>query len=131
MIGSIAARRQAIEVLAKSLAGQEDRTNAKASTLDLGRNEVLPSLILLGLADVTERRLIETPIPPWARMLVKVDLCSNRICCGNRKCNLVADSHVRRKKAGQEKLGLIAKGATSKFPLPKQPHYALTTNGNR
>lgn len=131
MIGSIVARRQAIEVLAKSLAGQEDRTNAKASTLDLGRDEVLPSFILLGLADVPDRRLIEAAIPPRACVLAEINLCSNRICYGNRECNLVARGHVRRKSSGQEKLGLIAKGATSKFPLPEHPHYALAANGNR
>ena len=52
MIDAGGRMRHAIEVLAQDLAWQENRADAKASTVNLSRNEVLISLVLLGLADV-------------------------------------------------------------------------------
>ena len=62
MIDSVGRTRQAIEVLAQDLARQENRADAKASPLNLGRNEVLISFVLLGLADVSDRRLVEITV---------------------------------------------------------------------
>ena len=51
-IGSMVRIWQTIEVVAQDLARQENRTDAKASMVNLGRNEVLISFVLFGLADV-------------------------------------------------------------------------------
>src|SRR5271165_1945990 len=55
MIDFVGRKREAIEVLAQNLARQENRADAEASPLNLGRNEVLLSFVLLGLADVAEQ----------------------------------------------------------------------------
>ena len=62
MIDSVGRTPQAIEILAQNLAWQENRADAKASTLNLGRNEVLLSFVQLGLADVSDRHLVEITV---------------------------------------------------------------------
>ena len=62
MIDSVGRTRQPIEILAYDLARQENRANAEASPVNLGGNEVLIAFVLLGLADVSDWRLVETAI---------------------------------------------------------------------
>ena len=57
MIDSVGRTRQAIEVLAQDLARQENRADAEASLANFGRDEVLTSFVLLGLAGVSDWRL--------------------------------------------------------------------------
>ena len=52
IIDSVGRTRQAIEILAQDLARQENQADTEASPLNLGRNEVLISFVLFGLADV-------------------------------------------------------------------------------
>ena len=59
MTDSVGRTRQSIEILAQDLARQENLGDAKASPLNLSGNEVLVSFVLLGLADVSDRRLID------------------------------------------------------------------------
>ena len=73
MINSVGRRRQAIEVLAQDVARKENRTDAEASPVDLGSNEVLISFVLLGLADISNWRLIEKAIFPRGAVLRDVD----------------------------------------------------------
>jgi shikimate 5-dehydrogenase len=70
MIDAVGRTRQAIEVLAEDLARQENRADAEASALNLGRNEVLVSFVPLGMADVSDWRLIEKTIFPEEQFFV-------------------------------------------------------------
>jgi len=56
MIDSVGRTRQAIEVLAQDLARQKNRADAKASPANFGRDEVLISFVLLGLAYLSDWR---------------------------------------------------------------------------
>jgi hypothetical protein len=56
---------QAIEVFAQSLAQQHNSSDAKAAAMNLGRDEVLISLVWFGLADVPDRRLIEIVVTSY------------------------------------------------------------------
>ena len=98
MIDSVGRTRQAIEVLAQDLARQENRADAKASTLNLSRNVLLISFVLLGLADVSDGRLIEITTGSGGGILGDQDFRTDCIWCWNRKCDFVADSDRLRKK---------------------------------
>ena len=79
MIDSVGRTRQAIEVLAQDLARQENRTDAKASPANLGRNEVLISFVLFGLADVSDWHLVDITFRAGGGILGDQDFCANRI----------------------------------------------------
>jgi hypothetical protein len=67
MIDSIGRTREAIEVLAQDLAMQENDADAKASPENPGRNEVLISFVLLGLANISApswRSISRAAAPP-------------------------------------------------------------------
>src|SRR5271157_6195790 len=102
---------QAIEVLAQNLARQENRGYAEASPLNFGRNEVLISLVLFGLADEPDWHLVDITARSGGSILGYEDFRAHRIRFGNRKCNLVSDGDVRDKNAGQQKSCLIWKYA--------------------
>ena len=76
MVDSVSRTRQAVEVLAQDLALQDDRSNAEVLWLNLGRNEVLISFVLLGLADVSDWRLVEKAIYSRRAVLRDVDFRS-------------------------------------------------------
>src|SRR5271157_4200139 len=119
MLDSLDRTRQAIEVLAEDLARQENLADAKASTLNLGRNEVLISFVPLGLADVSDWRVVDMTARSGGGILGDEDFRADCIWCWNRKCDLVSDSDRLRKKSGQQKLGLISEhtGSSSLLPL--------------
>ena len=94
MIDSVGRMRQAIEVFAQDLARQENRADAKASTVNLGRNEVLISFVLLGLADVSDWRLVDITVRSGGGILGDEDFRADCIWCWNRKCDFVADGDV-------------------------------------
>ena len=116
MIDAVGRTRQAIEVFAQDLARQENCADAKASPLNLGRNEVLISFVLLGLADVSDWRLVDITARSGGGILGDEDFRAHCIWCWNRKCDLVADSDRLRKKTRQEKLGLIGEHTGSRIP---------------
>ena len=124
MIDSVGRTRQAIEVLAQDLARQENRADAKASPVNLGRNEVLISFVLLGLADVSDWRLVDITARSGDGILGDEDFRAHCIGYANRKCDFVADSDRLRKKTGQQKLGLIGEHAGSRHLICR---WMLTT----
>src|ERR1039458_10702947 len=85
MIDSVGRLRQAIEVLAQDLAWQKYRSYAKASSLNLGRNEVLISFVQLGLADISDRCLVDTTAQSGGGILGDEDFWTYCIWCWNRK----------------------------------------------
>ena len=125
MIDSVGRTRQAIEVLAQDLARQENRADAKASPVNLGRNEVLISFVLLGLADVSDWRLVDITARSGGGILGDEDFRADCIWCWNRKCDLVADSDRLRKKTRQQKLGLIGEHTGSRLLLQLDADHAL------
>ena len=130
MIDSVGRTRQAIEVVAQDLARQENRADAKASLVNLGRNEVLISFVLLGLADVSDWRLVDITARSGAGILGDEDFRAHCIWCWNRKCDFVSDSDMTCKKTGQQKLGLIGEHTDSRFLLPLDAHHALAADRN-
>src|SRR5271157_1036049 len=130
MIDSVRHTRQAIEVLAQDVAWQENRADAKASPLNLGRNEVLISFVLLGLADVSDGSLIEITTRSGGGSLGDEDFRADCIWCWNRKCDLVADSDRLREKTRQEKFGLIGEHAGSKRLLQLHADHAIPAGMN-
>src|ERR1035438_3411639 len=129
MIDSLGRTRQAIEILAQDLARQENRADAQPSPLDLGRNEVLISFVLLRLADISDWRLVDITARPGGCILGDEDFWAHCIWRWNRKCDLVADSDKLRKKARQEKPGSIGQHAGSRL-LPLDADYALPAYRN-
>ena len=131
MIDSVGRTRQAIEVLAQDLARQENRADAKASPLNLGRNVVLISFVQLGLADVSDWRLVDITARSGGGILGDEDFRANCIWCWNRKCDLVSDSDRLRKKTGQQKLGLISEhtGSSSLLQLEVRHTFPADRNG--
>src|SRR5208283_115958 len=130
MIDSVCRARQAVEVFAHDLARQENRADAKASTLNLSRNEVLISLVLFGLADEPDWHLVYVTARSEGSILGYKDFRAHRIRFGNRKCNLVSDGDVRDKNAGQQKSCLIWKYARSGLRLALNAYHALAAHWN-
>ena len=130
MIDSVGRTRQAIEVLAQDLARQENRTDAKASSVNLGRNKALISFVLLRPADVSDRRLVD--ISAWFGdgILGDEDFRAHCIWCWNRKRDFVADSDRLREKTRQQKLGLIGEDTGSRLLLPLDANHALPAHRN-
>ena len=83
MIGSVGRTRQLIEVLAQDFARQEYRADAKASLVNFGRDEVLISFVLPGLADVSDWRLVERAIYSRRAVLRDEDFRTRCIWCWN------------------------------------------------
>src|SRR5271157_2474227 len=117
--------RQTIEVLAHNLARQENRADAKASPANFGRDEVLVSFVLLGLADVCDWCLVDITARSGGGTLGDEDSRADCIWCWNRKCDLVSNSDRLRKKTRQQKLGLIGEHAGSRFVLPQDADHAI------
>ena len=131
MLDSLDRTRQSIEVLAEDLAWQENRANAKASPANLGRNEVLISFGLLGLADVSDWCLVDITARSGGGILGDEDFRANCIWCWNRKCDLVSDNDRLRKNTVQQKLGLISKhtGSSSLLQLEVRHTFPADRNG--
>ena len=98
--------------------------------MNLGRNEVLISFVLLGLADVSDRRLVDITARSGGGILGDEDFRTHCIWCGNRKCDFVADGDVRGKNAGQQKFCLIRKHASGGIRLALDAHHALAAYRN-
>src|SRR5208283_4603569 len=130
MIDAVGPTQQAIEVLSHDLARQENRAHSKASTLNLSRNVMLISFVLLGLADVSDWRLVDMTARSGGGILGDEDFRADCIWCWNRKCDLVADSDRLRKKTRQEKFGLIGEHAGSKLLLQLHADHALPADRN-
>src|SRR5664279_4687506 len=127
MIDSVDRTWQAVEVLAQGLAGQEHCAHAKASPVNLGRNEVLISFVLLGLGDVSDWRLVKVTDRSGGGILGDEDFRAHCIWCWNRKRDFVADSDRLRKKTGQQKLSLIGEDTGSRVPLQLEFRHTLPT----
>ena len=127
MIDSVGRTQQAVEVLAQDLARQENRADAKASPVNLGRNEVLISFVLLGLGDVSDWRLVKVTDRSGGGILGDEDFRAHCIWCWNRKRDLVPDSDRLRKKTGQQKLSLIGEDTGSRVPLQLEFRHTLPT----
>ena len=69
MIGFMVGIWQTIEVVAQDLTRQENHTDAKASMVNLGRNEVLISFVLFGLAHVPDWHMVEITLGPGPTIL--------------------------------------------------------------
>ena len=93
---------QTIEVLAQDLARQENRTDAKASAVNLRRNEVLISFVLFGLADIPDWHLVEIALGARVRILGDQDLCTNCISRRDGKSDIVTDSDIRCEETGNQ-----------------------------
>jgi hypothetical protein len=130
MIDSVGRTRQAIEVLAQDLARQENRTDAKASSVNLAGDEVLISFVLFGLADVSDRRLVDITAQCGGGILGDEDFRAHCIWCWNRKRDFIADSDRLREKTGQQKLGLIGEHTGSRLLLPLDANHALPAHRN-
>src|SRR5271167_474463 len=125
MIDFVGCTRQVIEVFAQDLARQNNRADAKASPANFGRDEVLISFVLLGLANVSNWRLVDIAARSGGGILANEDFRAHCIWCWDRKCDLVSDSYKLRKKTGQQKLGLIGEHEGSRFVLPQDADHAL------
>src|SRR5271165_2885639 len=130
MIDSVRRRRHSIEVLTHDLAGQDNLVDAKASPADFGGNEVLISFVLLGVADVSDWRLVDITARSGGGILGDEDFRADYIWSWNRKCDLVADSDRLRNKTRQQKLGLIGEHTGSSIVLPVDADHALPTDRN-
>ena len=91
---------------------------------------MLTSFVLLGLADVSDWRLVDITARSGGGILGDEDFRAHCIWCWNRKCDLVADSDRLRKKTGQQKLGLIGEHTGSRFFLPLDADHAFPANRN-
>src|SRR5665811_2050449 len=118
MIGSMVGIWQTIKVVAQDLTRQENRTDAKASMVNLGRNEVLISFVLFGLAHVPDWHVVEITPGTRARILGDQDLCTNRVSFRDRKSDVVTDSDVRSNETGHQELGSIGEHTASESLLP-------------
>src|ERR1035437_1743371 len=98
--------------------------------VNLGRNEVLISFVLFGLADVSDLCLIDISTQPGGAILGDEDFRTYCIWCWNRKCDLVADSDKLREKARQEKSGSIGEHTGSRFLLPLDANHTLPAHLN-
>src|SRR5271166_1832806 len=128
MIDAVGRTRQAIEVLAQDLARQENRTDTEASPTNFGRDEVLISFVLLGVADVSDWSLVDITARSRGGILGDEDFRAHHIWCWNRKCDFVADSDKLRKKTGHEKLGLIREHTGSRLLLQQDADHALAVD---
>src|SRR5271167_26286 len=109
MIDSVGRTRETVEVFAEDRARQKNRADAKTSTLNLGGNEVLISFVLLGLADVSDWRLVDIAVRSSGGALGDKDFRARSILCWNWKGDLVSEGDVRDKTTGQKKFCLIRK----------------------
>src|SRR5271157_3385246 len=130
MIDSVGRTRQAVEVLAQGLARHKNLADAKASPANLGGNEVPISFVRLGLADVSDWRLVDITARSGGGILVDKDFRARCIWCWDRKCYFVADSDRLRKKTRQEKLGLIGEHANSGILLQLEIRHTLPAHWN-
>src|SRR6516162_5126660 len=119
-----------MEVLTQDIAGQKHRSNAEAPAVNFGRNEVLISSVLFGLAHVSNGRVIEKTVRAGSGMVGNQDFCAHRISRGNREGDLVTNSDTRSKKTGQEQLGLIAKQADGCVLPQFDIRHTFTTDRN-
>src|SRR5271165_4643101 len=125
MIDSAGRMRQLIEILAQDLARQENLADAKASQVNLGCNEGLISFVLLGLADVSDWRLVDIATQSGGGVLGDEDFRAHCLWCWNRKCDLVTDGNVRGERAGQQEFCLIRKQAGGGIRLALDAHHTL------
>src|ERR1039458_10773417 len=95
MTGFIAGIWQTVEVVAQDLTRQKNRTDAKPSIMNLGRNEVLISFVLFGLAHVPDWHVVEITPGTGARILGDQDLCTNCISRRDGKSDVIPDSDIR------------------------------------
>src|SRR5271165_1669375 len=130
MIDSVRRRRHSIEVLTHDLAGQDNLVDAKASPADFGGNEVLISFVLLGVADVSDWRLVDITARSGGGILGDEDFRAHCVWCWNRECEFVADSDKLHKKTGKQKLGLIGEHTGSRFLLPLDAYHAFPAHRN-
>src|SRR5271166_2035419 len=130
MIDSVRRRRHSIEVLTHDLAGQDNLVDAKASPADFGGNEVLISFVLLGVADVSDWRLVDITARSGGGILANEDFRAHCIWRWNWKFDFVADRDVTSEKARQQKLRFISKDADSAAVLPLDAYHALATDRN-
>src|SRR5271157_3371952 len=121
---------QSIEVLAEDLARQENRTDTEASPTNFGRDEVLISFVLLGVADVSDWRLVDITARSGGGILGDEHFRADCIWCWNRKCDLVPDSDRLRKNTGQEKLGLIGEQTGNMLLLQLDADHTLPAHRN-
>src|SRR5271166_2841471 len=128
LIDSVGRKRHSIEVLTQDLARQENRADAQAPPANFGRGEVLISFVLLGLADVSDWRLVDITARSRGGILGDEDFRAHRIWCWNRKCDFVADSDKLRKKTGHEKLGLIGEHTGGRLLLQRDADHALAAD---
>ena len=98
--------------------------------MNLGRNEVLISFVLFGLAHVPDWHMVEITVRAGSGIVDNQDFRTPTISRGNREGDLVTDSDTRSKKTGQEQLGLIAKLADSCFPPQLDTRHTFTTDWN-
>src|SRR5271157_3401128 len=131
MIDSVGRTRQAIEVLAQDLARQKNRADAKASPANFGRDEVLISFVLLGLAYVSDGRLVEITTLSGGGILGDKDFGARCIRCWNWKHDLVSEGDVRDETAGQKKFCLIRKHAGGWVRAALNAHHTLAAYRNR
>lgn len=96
MIASILGGSQPIEVLTQGFARRNDRAETKAPVVDLCRNEVLISLVLLRLADVPDGREIETATSSRSGWSGQIDFRSRYSCGWSGKADFVSNGDVRR-----------------------------------
>src|SRR5271157_1670982 len=130
MIDSLGLTRQAIEVLAQDLALQEDCSNAEVLLLNLGRNEVLISLVLLRLGDASDWSLVDITARSGGGILGDEDFRTRCIWCCNRERDFVSEGDVRNETAGQKKFCLIRKHAGGWIRSAFNAHHTLAAHRN-
>ena len=98
--------------------------------MNLGRNEVLISFVLFGLAHVPDWHVVEITPGTGARILGDQDLCTNCISRRDGKSDVVTDSDIRCEKTGHQELGSIREHTDSGFLLPLDAHHTLAADGS-
>jgi len=98
--------------------------------VNLGRNEVLISFVLFGLAHVPDWHMVEITARAGLAILGDQDLCTYCICRGDRKGDVVPGSNIRCEKTGNQKPSLIGEHTATWAFLPLNAHYALRADGH-
>src|SRR5271165_5801908 len=130
MIDSLGCMREAIEVLAQDLARQKNRIDAKASTVNFGRNEVLMSFVRLGLGDASDWSLVDITARSGGGILGDEDFRAHCIWCWNRERHFVSEGDVRNETARQKKFCLIRKHAGGWIRSALNAHYPVAVHRN-